>query len=71
MRDGYLGALEDVPAGVRHYLGTDLHKIELYASKRPVRNLFRQCESAHEVPEVVCRREQGQPHLVGGEPRAG
>ena len=53
LRDGRLGALEDCPPGVTHHLGTDLDELELYASKRPVRDLSRQGEAAEEVLQTA------------------
>jgi len=64
--NGDLGHLENGSPRVRHDLGPYLDQLELYASQRPVRNLFRQGEPANEVAQVVGKYEQGQANLVGG-----
>jgi len=68
--DGHLRHLEDRPPGITYDLGSYLYQLELYARERPVGYLAGQGESPEEVAQVVGQDEEGQPHLVGGEPHA-
>jgi len=72
----HLSHLEDGHPGVTDNLGAYLHQLELYARKRPVRDLLRKRKPAHEVADVVRQHEQRETDPVGHilrtrEPRPG